>query len=312
MKRVWLAILILTIGTTVFCALRSATAKVKQESISQAASHQALTNQLTRLHLDKQQILERVSETSQVLAAQPPVTALTRLAERILSGTALENLSAAESEQLLAELDFNWNTTGDYLIVSKKSLEGISFAGVKDARLTDAVRATLAIRPQEQTALSELMQRLAETHTAWAKAHVEREAPSGDVLAKYTLPVNLELSQSLSNQFTGGIYTALRNERGQLFQQHAYSWMEALGMRSGPTSAYANSPTTMTVERYNQQSDQLRYTLQCANSQMQTSVSPWQTFPEAFRAIFPGGWQELAQHEGFELPKEFKTRAETR
>ena len=48
--------------------------------------------------------------------------------------------------------------------------------------------------------------------------------------------------------------------------------------------------------------------LQRANSQMQTSVTPWQPFPQEFRTAFPGGWQELAQREGFELPKEFKKK----
>jgi hypothetical protein len=236
------------------------------------------------------------------------VPALSPLAEKILSGASLTNLSARESEQLRAELDCSWSTTGDYLVVSKKSLEAISFDSVKNAKLTAAARAAFAMSDPEQAALGELMHRLAASHTAWAQAHVERAEPTGDVLAKYTLPVNLELSQSLSNQFTAGIYATLGSERGQLFQQHAYSWMEALGMRSGPTSAYANSPATMTVARYNKQSDQLSFTLQRANSQMQAGVTPWQPFPEEFRAVFPGGWRELAQREGFELPKEFRNR----
>jgi hypothetical protein len=33
--------------------------------------------------------------------------------------------------------------------------------------------------------------------------------------------------------------------------------------------------------------------------------SPFQQFPEVFRSLFPGGWTDLAQREGFELPKEF-------
>ena len=152
------------------------------------------------------------------------------------------------------------------------------------------------------------MPRLAKSHAAWAQEHVQREEPTGEVLAKYSLPVNVEFAQGLSNQFTAAIYATLGDGRGQLFQQHAYSWMAALGMGSGPSSAYPNSPTTMTVERYSKQNDQLRYTLQRANSQMQTSVSPWQPFPEEFRTVFPGGWQELAQREGFELPKEFRKK----
>ena len=308
MKRALLAILILASGTTVFCALRHSTAAARNELMSQADTWQAQTQQLAQLHIEKQLTLERLSETRESLAGQPSVPALTQLAEKILSGESLTNLSPRECEQLRAELDCSWNTTGDYLVVSKKSLERISFASVKDAKLTGAARAALAMTEPEQGTLGELMLRQARSHAAWDKESIQREEPTGNVVAKYTLPVNVEFTQGLSNQFTTAVYATLGDERGQLFQQHAYTWMSALGMYSGPASAYANSPATLTIERYSKESDQLRYTLQRANSQMQTSVLPWQPFPEEFRTAFPGGWQELAQREGFELPKEFKKK----
>ena len=39
---------------------------------------------------------------------------------------------------------------------------------------------------------------------------------------------------------------------------------------------------------------------------MTTTISPWQPFPEAFRAIFPGGWRDVAEREGFKLPQAFE------
>lgn len=44
---------------------------------------------------------------------------------------------------------------------------------------------------------------------------------------------------------------------------------------------------------------------------MSTDVNPWQPFPEAFRPLFPGGWKELAEREGFELPKSFQPKTPT-
>jgi hypothetical protein len=41
------------------------------------------------------------------------------------------------------------------------------------------------------------------------------------------------------------------------------------------------------------------------HSTLSTYVSPHQPFPETFRPLFPGGWVDLAQREGFELPAEF-------
>jgi hypothetical protein len=321
MKRALLAILILSAGTTVFCALRSATTNTRQELATQTVAGQTQTRQLAQLRLEKQQIFERWSDTKQLLAAQTPLPALTQLAEKILSGAALENLSAAESEQLLAELDFSWNTTGDYLIVNKKSLPGISFDGMKGMKLTDVVRAVLAITPAEQSAIEAMTKQLGDARTDWAKEHVQRTEPSGDVLAQYSLPVDAEFSQSQLAIFTNGIFSVLGTERGQWLQNHSIGWMMDVGLRNGqdfskvpehpraimPIAEYKTQPTTLTLERYKSGDEwRINYSLKQAGNSMSTSVSPWQSFPEAFRPIFPGGWEELAAREGFELPADFK------
>ncbi len=321
MKRVMLAILILSAGTTVFCALCSATTNARQELATQTSAWQTHLQQLAQLQLEKQQVFERWTDTKQLLAAQAPLPALTQLAEKILSGAAFENLSAAESEQLLAELGFSWNTTGDYLIVSKKSLAGISFDGMKGVKLADVARAVLAITPAEQTEIETMTQQLGDARTAWAKEHVQRTEPSGDVLAQYALPVDADFSQSQLAIFTNGIFSVLGTERGQWLQNHSIGWMMDVGLRNGqdfsnvpeelratmPTAEYETQPTALTVERYKSGDEwRMNYRLKQAGNSMVTSVSPWQPFPEAFRAVFPGGWEELAQREGFQLPKEFE------
>jgi hypothetical protein len=323
MKRALLAILILATGTTVFCAFHATNTGLRQELASQQAAWQIQTQQLAQLRLEKQQIFEHWSDARQLLAAQPPLAALTQLAEKILSGASLQNLSAAESEQLLAELGFNWSTTGDYLIVSKKSLERISFDGMKSVKLTDVARAVLAISPAEQAVIETMTQQLGDTRAAWVKEHAQRTEPSGDVLAQYSLPVDAEFSQSQLAIFTNGIFSALGTERAQWLQAHSHGWMLDVGLRTGqdfskvpeelratmPTSEYETQPTTLTVERYKSGDEwRLNYRLKQAGNSMMTSVSPWQSFPEAFRPIFPGGWEELATREGFELPKEFQKK----
>ncbi len=306
MKRIILAILILSAGTTVFCALRHNAGLTREALVEQQQVWQSATQQLVDVRITKQNITEHWSETKQRLAAQPPLPALTELAAKVLAGAAPEDFSTAEREQLLAELGFHWNTTGDYLIVSKKSLEAISFRSIRHAALTDAARAALAITPAEQTALEQMTARLEIERADWAKAHVQREEPSGLTVAKYTLPIDAALGQSQSNSFTGTVLATLGDERGKLFRDKSWGWMDAMGMLSGPEAAYANRPTTLEVKRYAADRDDLGYTLQQGYSMMSSSVLPWQPLPEAFRAVFPGGWPELAQREGFELPKEFK------
>lgn len=306
MKRVLLALLILSVGTTVFCALRHASATTQSELAAQTMAWQTQTQHLAELRLEQQHLSERRHELEQQQALLPPPSALTQLAEKILSGTPWASLSATECERLLAELGFSWNTTGDYLIISKKSLAGISFGAVQKAKLTEAALKALAITPSEQAGLESLTKQQATERTAWVKEHVQREEPSGLVVAKYTLPLNPELSQSQHSAFTNHIMATLGAERGDLFRDKAWGWMESQGMLSGPQSAYANTATSLSVKRYAADRTDLGYTLQQGNSMMSASVLPWQSFPEAFRSVFPGGWQELAEREGFELPKEFK------
>jgi hypothetical protein len=70
-----------------------------------------------------------------------------------------------------------------------------------------------------------------------------------------------------------------------------------------------NEPTTLTVNRQSGRDDNYYlYTLKSAYSSMTSAVNPWQPFPEAFRPLFPSGWKDLAQREGFELSKEYEKK----
>ncbi|HEV2694421.1 MAG TPA: hypothetical protein VG347_16125 [Verrucomicrobiae bacterium] len=318
-----LAICILTLGVAVFCAVHISVAEARQELAVQNAAWQAQTQQLAQLTLVKQQVLERIDDNKRSLAALPPLPVLQQLEQKVLSGDSLKNLSAAESEQLLAELGFNWNTTGDYLIISKKSLDGISYYAMRGAKLSKAARETLAITATEQGAIESMTGQLIRNRTDWAKANVQRNEPSGDVVADYSLPVDLAYSKSQFNVYTNEIVNTLGEQRAQWLKDHSEDWMQSAGLfaapdmsrlpkevfASLPADAYAPAPMTMKLERY-QSGDQwrLNVTTTINGGTMTTSVSPGQPFPEAFRGIFPGGWQDLAAQEGFELPAEFNKK----
>jgi hypothetical protein len=307
MKRILVAGFIIFFGAGMFYACHQSAVVIQAEIKAQNSAWQIQTQELARLYLEKQHLLGRVVDAKQQLAALPVAAASMPLAESILADGSAKNLSPEQLRLLRAELGCNWNTTGDYLIVSKRSLESIAFDGMSDSRLSTAICAALAITSKEQNAIEKVTQQLGNEFSTWAKAHVSRKEPHGDVVAEYSLQIDPVFSQYLSNAFTATLYATLGDERGDLFQLRAYSWMETLGMARSADSPYATEPTTMIIRRYNNGSDQLNYTLKRANSYMNTSVSPWQTFPEAFQPIFPGGWQELAEREGFELPKEFET-----
>jgi hypothetical protein len=323
MKRALLAMIILTAGTIVFYSLRSASAGIRDQVVAQQAAWQAQTQQLARLKVEQEQVQMQVTETKKRLAELPKPPQRDQLMEKVLSADGLKNLSAVESEKLLAELDCNWNTTGDYLVVSKKSLDGIDYEAMKSVKLTAAARETLAINPAEQAAIEGMTKQLGEAQSDWAKSHVQRTEPNGDVLAQYSLPVDSDFSKVQLATYTNGIYNALGEQRALWLQNHSLDWMQTFGLLTGPgpsdkgaevvaaasSPEYKSQPTTMTLSRsHTGDNSQISYELQQAGSTMSTVVSPWQPFPEAFRAIFPGGWKDVAEREGFELPKEFKKK----
>jgi hypothetical protein len=209
-------------------------------------------------------------------------------------------LTAAQREQLLAELGFNWRTTGDYLIVSKETLRAISFGALRDAKLSDTACAVLSVTPDERASVDATAQSLNAALGDWTRTHAQREDPSGDVVAKYTLPTDADFSQSLSNQFASSVVGTLGDERGELLLQYAHQWMSELGMEN-PGSQ------TLTVSRYpNGDTSRLSFSVsQSTGAMMSTDVSPYQPFPPAFQPLFPNGWSDLAQREGFALPPSF-------
>lgn len=323
MKRVLIAFLIFAVATTVFCTLRTTANTTHAELGAQMATWRSQTQQVAVLLFEKQTITEHWNETRHTLAAQPQPSGVTRLAEKILGGATSDQLSAAESEQLLVELGFNWNTTGEYLIISKKSLGAISFDALKGAKLTAVAEAALAITPAEKSTLQATLQQLNEARSDWVKAHVQREEPSGNILAKYSLPVDPEFSMNQLALFTNSVFNTLGIDRAKIFQDHSSQWLTDSGMRIAPDFSKVPAelraampvmmerqepqPASLTVERYKSGDEwYMNYHLKQDGNNMTTSVNPWQPFPEAFKPLFPGSWPDLAKAEGFELPKEFQ------
>ncbi len=325
MKRTLLAFLILAVGSTVFCALKQSTDRVQAQALKKEQAIKLQNQLLTQLQTEQRTLSEKFSQTRQLLTEQAPASALPQLAGKILSGVASTNLSPVESEQLLAELGLNWNTTGEYVIVSKKSLDGISFAGLTGTQLTSVAKAALAITPTEAAAIEAMTRQLGDARDAWEREQVQRTEPSGDVLAQYTLPSDPDLARQQLSAFTNGIVDALGTQRAKWLQEHSLQWMMDFGLLTGPEasdvpaayqSAFADmisqhqhQPTVLTLKRYQAGSDdRISFSLQQAGNTMSTDVNPWQPFPQAFRGIFPGGWADLAQREDFELPKSFQKK----
>ena len=91
-----------------------------------------------------------------------------------------------------------------------------------------------------------------------------------------------------------------------MLQNFARNWLQA---NVGCLGAVTNVLTVTQTTGSDGQND-LRYALLRQGGVGAGSesgpLSLQSNFPQTYRAIFPGGWQELAQREGIELPKDFK------
>ncbi len=139
------------------------------------------------------------------------------------------------------------------------------------------------------------MERVQVDYATWALAHVQRSEPKEDVVVHYTLPHDNTLS--VSNKFAIELSRVLRRQRADLLLSSAWSWMKDMGvLNEKPASLIVKRPGTGSDQQYKFQTQ-----LQSLNS---WDLRAGLRFPKAFLPIFPGGWVELAQREGFTLPKD--------
>jgi hypothetical protein len=300
MKRLLIASVIFAATTLLICALRSETARAAQAIASRRELLRAQVQHLEQLRAEREQLRDQMHEAKLQAAERGPAEPVDPLAAEF-AASSLKDLSPENAERLLAELGLNWNSAGDFLFVSKTSLPGIRLSAFRGAKLTAAARAALAITPDEQAAIDAEVQRLTSEYAAWLRDHAQREEPRGDILAKYILTPDPQFSDSVSNAFSGVIFSTLGSQRATLLQQYSWDWMQSMGMLGEARND--NQPTSMIIRRQN---DYLMLELRQSMGMMSCGLTPWQPVPEAFQPLFPGGWKDLAAREGFELPKDFQ------
>lgn len=301
MKKFLIVMLILVSGAGLLGSLRFESERLNQKLSATLDSSRAQTTELEAARQQREALQKQVRQLrDQSLRARTTAASSGESLEAAVNlALANQPLSPEQREQLLAALGFNWNTSGDYLIVSKETLRHVGLDGMKGPKLTDAVCGVLAISPSERAAIETTAQQIFADYATWMKANVERREPQDDMICEYKVNLDPAYTQSASNLFTAQIAATLGEERAELFRSYAENWMNSLGMLGA-------EPATLTINQYNKNEAQYLYTIKFTHSAMTTEISPWQPFPETFLPLFPNGWEDLARAEGFELPKEFE------
>lgn len=305
MKRLFLAVMLLTAGTSVFCALLGSTRQFRQQSATGREAWIAETQSVAQARIELSTRTERLRELRGSLSAQPRIENASDLTA-MLATNRLSLLPPELRERLLEELGFNWNSTDDFLVVSKDTLRSVGMEAFHGDKMSQVAASVLALTDQERTAVETASQRAVAERQNWLLEHAQRLEPTVDVVANYIIPVDPAFSQTASNSFAGVVLAALGADRAGLLLDYARSWMGRVGMVGEHSrELQVRREASVSELRYTWS---LHYSGRISSSQ---GLTPYH-FPEAFRPLFPNGWPEMAAREGFELPKEFYQNAEAR
>jgi hypothetical protein len=197
-------------------------------------------------------------------------------------------------------LGVGWNSSADYVLVSKAALKRVWLIGTMDSgALRPAVCDMLALTSQERAAIEAAHQRAEAIHAAWFDTAVQRVTPSEEVVAQYEVPANPDLAQKIQQEELAPLADILGQERFALLQQWDGAWISEhgdLGARS----------VRLTVHNTPSREPPLWYQVESERWSSGSDVAP-DSFPPLFRGAFPGGWPEIAQRDGFQLPDDFQT-----
>ena len=320
MNKIFLALTILAAGTTGFLAAHQSTIRLQREASATRESWMVQTQALADAQGEGARLAGRIRELKQNLSQAEAAGNLNDLWS-VLETNRIGHLAPELREHLLEELGFNWNSSEAFIVVSKETVHGLrnrqaslirwnesgNPEGKPQGQLVDCIAALLALTPEERRQIETAMERVWADLKDWAISHTERSEPRDDVLAEYTL--QSAPPTSITNNFTE-VFSVIGKERTQLlmigsWQDHYRGsipdWVVDIGM--------SDKPITMIIKRFSDGNKQvLKARVFTSNGTKDKEDVKWDDefsnryFPGAFRPLFPNGWADVAEREGFELP----------
>ena len=307
-KRLLLALTILAVGGMLLFASLTAATSARQQLRTAGENWLTETQLLADAYARKETVTTHARDLKNQVRERESASGSDSLITPLLSTNGLSGLSLDAKERLQAALGLDWHASTDYVVISKATLKNLHFDALGGNRLTDAACRVLALTPEERAQVDAAFENVGAQFADWAKANVQREGPSGETLVRYTVPAEPQVAQSLTNRLYSAIRDAVGQERGELLQSFSTDWLQ---LNVGCLGALTNTLTLMQMADSEGQKE-LRYELRrqdpggVGSGGESGPLSLQSHFPQTFRAIFPGGWQELAQRERIELPQDPK------
>jgi hypothetical protein len=307
MKRVVTILGILAAGTVAFGLMRSRVQSVARTADELEAQHKVLESRLVQAEAEQKVLREATAKPASVEKSNPSEQFSPALTQWLVAGD-FTTIPAALVPELRTCLGLADDTTSDYVLISKPTMETLRPRSPgKNDKLSDGLCALLSIGPEQRSRIEGALAGARKEFADWAKENVVRETPGGEAVVRYTLPAANDFADGLTNRLLETVSDAIGRERASLLRTYAEDWFQIeMGYLGGVTNTLA------VLRKPNENGRQaLYYRLSREGSGSSMSEGPGEInpsfFPPAWRNIFPGGWAEVAEREGLELPAEPKS-----
>lgn len=299
MSKLFIALSILGAGAlSTVSAVRSAR-HAQEMGSSQRAQWQAASNHVNKLNETLLSLRNEVAEKKKQLTSSHRRSRPELL--KLLEARTPDQAFAVRAE-LREQLGLRWDNSPDYVLVSKSVLKKIGLESLGfDGKVTDEAAAILAISPEERSQIDATVKQLTADSATRIMGRMQRIDPAGDIVAHYSITPDPTLENAVSNLFSVRIAGVLGAERGELFVEPGWRALKA----SFPVTD--QEPETLTIRRavVNGQPELSWHAVQ--GTSRRSGPIRYGHYPTRwFLKLFPGGWKDLAEREGFELPKDWK------
>ena len=194
---------------------------------------------------------------------------------------------------MLEELGFNWQLSPDFIVVTKQTLREPSKGWIlNDGRLSEAAVSILVLAPVERGVVAAALERVQADLKDWVSSHLQRKEPINDVVVHYSLPGDRATTHLINGNFTNTVLEAVGPQRSELITPPAEEWIRSV----------CRWESELIIKRYEVGNEQRLGIPSKDTNWIDLASRP--PFPPAFLPIFPNGWTNVAEREGFELPEE--------
>jgi hypothetical protein len=304
MKKSLLALMILGVGASAIAGFNLLANQSRAAANHSRAECRRLTSQVKELGVSVTDLRAQVETKQKRLNQASATSSRAHRAARVVPGASSRDTRGLTAAQLRQQLGIAWDNSPDYILVNKALLIKDMYVPEfeRDGVLTPAACAALVLTPDERATIETALKRAEAEHAAWAKTALQRVEPAGDVLADYRLPANPELARQLYAEQKALLSTALGPDRAGMVR----SWSDRWWLRHW---SLGERNSRFTVRRHTDGRSQPLWhelTLGPILGITDGALTPDAVFPDLLRSVFPGGWRDLAQREGFALPMGFE------